>query len=373
MTKTIIAERLFDGQTFQDNVAVTIADGKITAVGGDAPADAEVLKGTLAPGLIDVQVNGGGGKLFNSDTSVEAINTIMQAHAKFGTTGMMPTLITDGIDTIRNAADAMAEAIAQGVPGILGVHFEGPHLSVPKRGVHSTQHIRELADAEMEVYTRKDLGIKMVTVAPENVGPDSIRELVKNEVRVCLGHTNTDFETTMAAIEAGASGFTHLFNAMSPMTSRAPGVTGAALLDKETWCGLIVDGHHVHTGSAQLAIKAKPERIMLVTDAMSPVGTTDTSFPFFDGTVIREGSKLTNPEGALAGSVLDMIGAVKNTVETLDVSLAESLRMAAQYPADYLGVGDQYGSIEVGKQADFIVFDGDYNVTANFIAGERQF
>ncbi|NTS76616.1 N-acetylglucosamine-6-phosphate deacetylase [Catenovulum sp. SM1970] len=369
---TIIAERLFDGEKFQQNVAVTFEGDKIVSVGGDAPADAVKVAGTVAPGLIDIQVNGGGGKLLNSDTNVEALEIMMKAHGQFGTTAMLPTLITDRIDVIRNAADAIAAAIEKGVPGIIGVHFEGPHLSIPKRGAHATEYIRELSADEMAVYTRKDLGIVKVTVAPENVTPAQIKELVDNGVIVFLGHTNTDFDTTMKAIEAGASGFTHLYNAMSPMTSREPGVTGAALLS-DAYCGIIIDGHHVHAGSAKVAIKAKPGKIILVSDSMPPVGTTETHFVLANEKVTREGSKLTNESGALAGSVLDMIGAVKNTVETLDVSLEEALRMASQYAADCIGLGDQLGAIAPGKQADFIVFNDQYEVTASWIAGQQQF
>ncbi|WP_462163831.1 N-acetylglucosamine-6-phosphate deacetylase [Pseudoalteromonas xiamenensis] len=367
--KTYIAERLFDGENFRDNVLFSVANGKIHFENID-PTSAEKLHGLVVPGFIDVQVNGGGGGFFNAEQTQKCLATIVDAHSQFGSTGLMPTLITDDIEVMRRAADTVSKAISEDQSGILGIHFEGPHLSHPKKGTHSEQFLRPISEAEFDVYARQDLGIKMVTLAPETVSLDDIRRLLSLDVKVCIGHSNADFETTMNALNAGVDGFTHLFNAMSAFTSREPGVVGAALWDNNSWCGLIVDGHHVHAASAKLAIRTKQQgKVILVTDAMPPVGTDMTEFDFFDGRkVIRTGDRLNSTTGELAGSVLDMASAVRNTVQTLDVTLAESLRMASLYPAQYLGLKNK-GRLLEGFDADFVVLDGELHVIQTYIAG----
>ncbi|WNC71059.1 N-acetylglucosamine-6-phosphate deacetylase [Thalassotalea psychrophila] len=369
MLNTINIAKFFDGQTLRENVAVSFADGKIVSV---EKAEIDIQPGIMAPGYIDVQVNGGGGALFNSDPTVETIKTIGLAHAKFGTTGFLPTLITDKVDVMQLAADAVSEALKQQTPGVLGVHFEGPHLSIPKKGVHSPEFIRSITKDEMAVFTRQDLGKVVVTLAPENVSTDDIKTLVSAGVHVCLGHSNADYGTVVKALAAGATGFTHLFNAMSAFESRAPGMVGAALLDDNSWCGIIIDGHHVHFDTARLAIKAKTTgKIMLVTDAMPPVGTDDDSFPFFDSKIIRTGDRLNALTGELAGSCLDMAGAVKNTVEYLQVELTEALRMASTYPSEFLVLDNQKGRLQPGACADFIILNDDLTVQQTWIAGQQ--
>ena len=362
--------RLFDGEQWFENVSVSINNGVIHAV---APASGAVKQGLLVPGFIDVQVNGGGGALFNTAPDRQSLRTMMQAHARFGTTAMLPTVITDSVDVMLQAADAIASAIADKEPGIIGVHFEGPHLSVPKKGVHPQQHIRELSEAELAIYGRDDLGIKLVTVAPENITPDQIRKLTALNVIVCLGHSNADAATVQAALDAGATGFTHLYNAMSPLTSREPGMVGVALSDPNSWCGVIFDGHHMHPVAAKVALAAKPRgKLMIVTDAMSPVGTDDTEFDFFTGKVIREGSKLTNEAGSLAGSVLDMAAAVKYAVTELAVAPDEALRMASLYPAQFLSCRPS-GRIVAGAQADLVLLDDTFQVQQSWINGQPVF
>jgi N-acetylglucosamine-6-phosphate deacetylase len=361
--------RLFDGEQWHSSVRVSVTDGVINRIEPCAAGDCVDL--TLVPGFIDVQVNGGGGALFNTAPTIDSLRTMLKAHAGFGTTAMLPTVITDSVETMQHCADAIAAAIAGGEPGILGVHFEGPHLSVPKRGVHPTEHIRGLSADELALYGRRDLGIKLVTVAPENVTPEQISQLVELNVIVCLGHSNADGATVEAALAAGATGFTHLYNAMSPLTSREPGMVGVALADRNSWCGIIFDGHHVHPVAARLALAAKPRgKMLIVTDAMSPVGTHDTEFPFFTGKVTRDGNKLTNDAGSLAGSVLDMAGAVQYAVTELGVEQAEALRMASLYPAEFLGIADQMGRIAVGYRADFVLLDQKGLVQQCFIAGQ---
>lgn len=361
--------RLFDGEQWHTNVRVTAEAGLITEIAACSAAECADL--TLAPGFIDVQVNGGGGALFNTAPTIDSLRTMLKAHAGFGTTAMLPTVITDSVATMQQCADAIAAAVAAGEPGILGVHFEGPHLSVPKRGVHPTEHIRGLSADELALYGRTDLGIKLVTVAPENVTPEQIRQLVALNVIVCLGHSNADGATVAAALAAGATGFTHLYNAMSPLTSREPGMVGVALADRNSWCGIIFDGHHVHPVAAKLALAAKPRgKMLIVTDAMSPVGTNDTEFPFFAGKVTRVGNKLTNDAGSLAGSVLDMAGAVQYAVTELGTEQGEALRMAALYPAEFLGIADRAGRIAAGYRADLVLLDQKGVVQQCFIAGQ---
>jgi len=359
--------RLFDGEQWLERQSIQVENGRIVRI---QPARGEVQNLTLAPGFIDVQVNGGGGALFNTDTSVEALRTMVKAHSQFGSTLLMPTVITDSLDTMTAAANSIAAAIAANEPGIAGVHFEGPHLSVPKRGVHPTAHIRQLTEGEMAIYRRTDLGIKLVTVAPENVSPAQITQLVEAGVIVCLGHSNADAATTQAALAAGATGFTHLYNAMSPLTSREPGVVGVALADASSWCGLILDGHHIHPLSVKVALAAKPKgKLMIVTDAMSPVGTHQTEFDFFEGKVIRQGNKLTNLEGSLAGSVLDMADAVRYAHQTLGVALGEALRMASLYPAEFLGIANSRGRLQPGYIADMVLLDEHGQVQRCYLAG----
>lgn len=367
--------RLFDGQNFLDDQVLTITNGVISAIDADISHVDIKAAGLVVPGFIDLQVNGGGGALFNDSPSLDKLKTIIAAHTKFGTTAMMPTLITDKIEVMEQAADALAEAITEKVPGIVGIHFEGPHLSIAKKGTHCAELIRPISEAEWQVLSRKNIGQVMITLAPETVSTPDIARMVTLGIKVCLGHTNADFMTAQKAVDAGATGFTHLFNAMSPLQGREPGVVGCALLNDNTQAGLIVDGHHVDYASCQLAIKAKPAGgIFLVTDAMPPVGTDIKEFPLYDKTVYVENGKLTSSTGELAGSSLDMATAVKNTHLELKVPLDEALRMASLYPAQYL-YGQQEmlrGQLNVGQYADFVVLNDDFSVNETWISGRKM-
>jgi len=372
--KRFHAKRLFDGQAFLDDQVLTIVDGQIMAIDQDISNSDVTVNGLVAPGYIDLQVNGGGGALFNDSPSVDNLKIIMSAHAKFGTTAMMPTLITDKVEVMQQAAEAIAQAIDEAVPGIIGIHFEGPHLSVEKKGTHCADYIRPISDAEWKILSRQDIGEIIVTLAPETVSTEDVNRMVKLGVKVCLGHTNADYQTAQQAIDAGASGFTHLFNAMSPLQGREPGVVGAALLNNHTSCGLIVDGFHVDYASCKLAIQAKPQgKVFLVTDAMPPVGTNQTQFALYDRTVYVDNGKLTSTTGELAGSSLDMASAVKNTHQKLGIELSESMRMASLYPAQYLYQNQSVirGELTPGKQADMVVLNDDLSVKETWISGEK--
>jgi len=369
------AENLFDGKTIKKNQLITVEGGTIRAIeSAQCQDDGIQLSGLVAPGFVDVQVNGGGGVLFNNQPTLETLITMSRAHQQFGSTAMLPTLITDDFATMQLAANAVASALAQKVDGIIGIHFEGPHLSQPKKGIHPTQHIRQISPDEMALFKRPDLGLVCVTLAPENVPVEVIEELVQANVTVCLGHSNASAEQTLAALKAGAQGFTHLFNAMSPLQSREAGMVGAALLNASSYCGLIVDHEHVDITSCQLAIKCKtPERIMLVTDAMSHVGSEQIELQFAGMQINRQGNKLTIEGGRLAGSALDMASAVRHCIQDLRCTIEEALIMASTTPASFLGLQQQKGYLAPGFDADWVVLTEQYYVNATYIAGEQVF
>ena len=353
MRTTLIAEQLFDGKTLHENHPISFEDGKIIAFDTIKGAIENKVSGLLTAGFIDTQVNGGGGYLLNQDTNLHTLKAMTNAHAKFGTSSLLPTLITSNVKKIEQTANLISTALAQNTPGIIGVHFEGPHISEPKKGIHSSQQIRGISQQELDIYCRDDLGIKVVTLAPESVDCDIIKTLVASNVHVCLGHSNATFAQTQAALAAGASGFTHLFNAMSALESREPNMVGAALLDEQSWCGLILDGHHVHPSTAKLAYKVKAaHKMMLVTDSMSTIGSEQTNLQFDGHQISLTGDKLTSNTGQLAGSALNMITAVNNAVKMLNIPFIDALKMASLYPAQFLGIADSYGQLAIGSNAD---------------------
>ena len=379
MKTIILAEKVLMNGAWQHNQVLSIEKGVIADIAPlsyfkkDATATInERIRGAVIPGYIDTQVNGGGGAMFNHAPTIESINAMAEAHLKYGTTTLFPTLITDDIDTIEQAADAVSEAISQAHPSVEGVHFEGPHLSVEKKGVHLPRYIRALSDRELATYTRRDIGQVLITVAPENVPCDIIRDLVGQGVIVALGHSNAPFETVQNALDAGASGFTHLYNAMSPLTSREPGMVGAALLNNSV-CGIIVDHHHIHPKAVELAYKVKgPHQLMLVTDAMAHVGASDTTIAFFDTHITRQGNKLTTPDGTLAGSCLDMHGAVTNSINDINIALEHASTMASATPARFTKIHDRVGELEVGKRANFLVINNDNTLLEVWQNGSKR-
>lgn len=324
----------------------------------------------LLPGFIDVQVNGGGGVLFNDTPTVATIRRIGAGHRRYGTTGFLPTLISDNPDVMRAALAAVEQALAEGVPGVLGIHLEGPYLARARQGVHDPKYFHRPDSEELALLRAGHRGVRLLTLAPECVPLTSIAALAAAGVIVCAGHTAADYATVRAALAGGLRGFTHLFNAMTPFGSREPGVVGAALEDPNSWCGLIVDGHHVHPASLRVAIAAKPRgKMLLVTDAMPPVGSDFPDFVLNGETItIRDGICQTG-QGVLAGSALNMAGAVRNCVQLLGLPLDEAVRMASTYPADFLGLGTSHGRIAAGYRADLVLLDDDYRVRQSWIGG----
>lgn len=324
----------------------------------------------LVPGFIDCQVNGGGGVLFNAAPDVATIRRIGAAHRRFGTTGFLPTLISDDTAVMRAAIEAVAEALREHAPGVLGIHLEGPFLAPERKGVHDATRFRAPDAALIDLIASLGPGRTLLTVAPERVSPEVIAQLTARGVIVSLGHTAATYAVTRAAFDAGARGVTHLYNAMSPLQSREPGVVGAALEDARSWCGLVLDGEHVHPAAARIALAAKPRgKLMLVTDAMPPVGSDATSFELYGERIEVRDGVLRNQAGALAGSCLDMASAVRNAVRLLGVGLDEAVRMASTYPATFLGREQTIGAIAAGKRADFVVLNEDLSVHQVWIGG----
>ncbi len=367
--------RVFDGTDFQSGKAVIIRGGKVDAIveNRHIPENISVIDAgnqILAPGLIDVQVNGGGGVLLNDEPNVDGIRAIMAGHRKYGTTAMLPTLITDHRDIMEAAIKAVTDAINQNIPGIVGIHLEGPYLNAERKGVHDANIIRPMEDDAIDLLSRLPNGRVLVTMAPEKATKGTIKKLADRGVLVCAGHTAGTYSHIQTAIAEGMRGFTHLFNAMSPMTHREPGVVGAAMADDSTWCGLIADGYHVHPAVLKVAIHAKAKgKIMLVTDAMPTVGADEKRFVLGGEEIIATDGRCALADGTLAGSDLDMIAAVKNCVEMVGIDLGEALRMASLYPAAFLKLDDVMGRIAPGYQADMILFDDDYSVTHSWIKG----
>jgi N-acetylglucosamine-6-phosphate deacetylase len=376
MATALVGGEILNGQGFARGLAVLMDGDRIAAVLPEAEALAraderfDLAGGRLVPGYIDTQVNGGGGVLFNSEQSVDAIAAIGAAHRRYGTTGFLPTLISDDLDVIDRAMRAVEQAIEAGVPGVLGVHIEGPFINAARAGIHDKAKFRLLDERARALLSSLRVGRTLVTLAPELTEPDMIAQLSAAGVIVAAGHTDAAFEEIGGAIAAGVTGFTHLFNAMSPLTARAPGVVGAALSDSFTFCGIIVDGRHVHPAALRLALKCKPlDRFMLVTDAMPSVGLAEKAFTLQGQTIRVEDGVCVSPDGTLAGSDLDMAAAVRNCVELLDLSPVDAVRMASLHPAHFLGLDHLLGRIAAGQKANLALLDADYGVQATWIDG----
>jgi N-acetylglucosamine-6-phosphate deacetylase len=374
--RALVNARILAGAEWRTGHALLLEAGRIRDLVPESEASRSATRQDLgglllAPGFIDLQVNGGGGVLFNDAPTLETIARIGAAHRRFGTTGFLATLITTDRATMAQAADAARGALRAAVPGMLGLHFEGPHLNPARKGVHDARHMRPMEDEDQALLMPEGAGRTLVTLAPECVPTERIRALAAAGIRVSAGHTDAGHAQLCAAIDAGLSGFTHLFNAMSPLSSREPGALGTALADPRAWCGIILDGHHVHATSARIAWRAKAKgRLFLVTDAMAPVGTDATSFMLGGRRIEVEGGRCTDEDGVLAGSVLDMASAVRNAVQRIGIPLEEALAMASSVPAAFLGVAHERGRIAPGLRADLVLLDHDLRVRATWIAGE---
>ena len=339
------------------------------------PADmpCEDLGGMLlAPGFIDTQVNGGGGVLFNDAPTVEGIAAIGRAHRRFGTTGFLPTLISDDLGTVDRAMRAVEAGIAEGVPGLLGIHLEGPFLNEQRRGIHDAAKFRQLDMAGVELLSSLRAGVTLVTLAPECAPAPLLHELTANGVIVSAGHTEATYDQMNAAFAAGITGVTHLFNAMTPLQTRNPGAVGAVLQDRSAWAGIIADGVHVDPAVLRIALRCRPvDRFMLVTDGMPTVGTAEKTFRLDGREIHVERGACFAEDGTLAGSNLDMATAVRNAEDMLGVPLADAIDMASAAPATFLRMGFACGAIAAGMVADLVLLDGDRRVVRTWIAGKE--
>ncbi len=329
--------------------------------------------GFLLPGFIDTQVNGGGGALFNEDPSVDTLRVIGAAHRRFGTTSFLPTLISDDLSVIARAIDAVRDAIAAKVPGVIGIHIEGPCLNEQRKGAHDAAKFRGLDAGDVALLSSLGVGRTLVTLAPEMTTPEMISRLARAGVVVSAGHTNASHADIATALAHGVTGFTHLFNAMSPLTSREPGTVGAALDDPGSWCGIIVDGHHVDPVVLRIALRCKRlERFMLVTDAMASVGAEQTSFMLQGRKITVRDGMCVDEQGILTGSALDMASAVRNATQLLGVALPAAAGMASAHPAAFLGLDEELGRIAPGYRANLVHVDDGIHVRRTWIEGESS-
>lgn len=376
----ITGARIFDGADWHDDAALLIEFGFVCGiVRRDAiPAHAgrtELDGGMIVPGFIDLQVNGGGGVLFNNAPTLDSIRTICRAHAQFGTTALLPTLITDTVEVNEAAIAAGIAAHEQRVPGFLGLHLEGPHLALSRKGTHDPALIRPMDDADLARLTQAALSLPnlLCTLAVESSSPQQIAALAAAGAVVSLGHTDASYAAAETAFAAGASMATHLFNAMSQLGNREPGLVGAVLDAGQVFAGLIADGIHVHPAAIAVALRAKKQgtgRIFLVTDAMSQTGTDITSFTLNGRTITRADGALRLADGTLAGADLDMIDAVNFMIDTIGLPPDGVFRMAALYPAQAMGIAETHGHLRPRAQASFVHLSDTRQVRSTWISGE---
>ncbi|HEX2352907.1 MAG TPA: N-acetylglucosamine-6-phosphate deacetylase [Xanthobacteraceae bacterium] len=373
----IAADHVFDGAVMRERTAVIMDGARILDLvpTTDLPRTMSIRAmpegAWLAPGFIDLQVNGGGDVLFNDQPSAQAARTIAAAHRRRGTTGLLPTLLSDSAEKMRRALDAV-NAVVSSEPGILGLHLEGPYLSPEKPGVHDRRQLRQPSPDELAMLTAPRSGVLLVTLAPEIVPPGFIAQLVASGVCVSLGHSMASYQQTRAAMAEGLTGFTHLFNAMRPLSSREGGPIARALESPDAWYGLIVDGVHVDPAMLRLALRGLGHPI-LVSDAMPPVGGHRSSFSLHGDTITARDGYCVRDDGTLAGTVLDMAAAVRNCVRLLGVPLPEALRFASTHPATFLGLGQTLGRLAPGYRADLVAFDAtDMTVVATWVAGQEN-
>ncbi len=374
--KIFYGARIFDGERFHDDCAVVIEGASIRALTRfeDRPGGGEQVDlggGVLSPGFIDWQINGGGGVLFNASPTVEGVARIAAAHRRAGVTAFLPTVVTDAPGVLTQALAAAREA-RERVPGALGIHVEGPFIDMKRKGVHPPEFIRPMKEEDLESLIAAHAGVMVVTLAPASVPLDFIRRLANAGIIVSLGHSDASAEEAQAVFGAGASAATHLYNAMSQLSSRAPGVVGAALTDSRIICGLIADGEHAHALAYRVALAAKgPRGVALVSDAMSPAAGGPDVFELQGRRMTRVGNKLVAEDGTLAGAAITMRDAIDYLVKQLEVPLADALMMATLTPARLLRVDDRIGRLKPGHRADLVHMTDNLEV-AEVWTGSRR-
>lgn len=376
MKQALIGAQLFSGKEFFDNRALLIDGENIIDVINehDIPNNFEIQKlngGILSPGFIDLQVNGGGGKLFNNSPDKESLNAIIEAHQHFGTTSIMPTVISDSLNVLKRCATTISEEIECN-KSLLGVHIEGPFFNVKYRGVHQKQYINTINSDYLNLFESLQDFPVMLTLAPECISTKQLKHLKSLGFKILAGHTDASYDQLEEAIKYGLDGFTHLFNAMGQISAREPGVVGSALTFDNTTASIIVDLHHVHPSLIQMVYKQKPQgKLFFVSDSMATIHHGEPSFELYDEVVSESNGRIINSEGKLAGSSITQIDAIKNAYQSCNIPLNEALAMASRYPAEYLGVANYLGSLESGYRADLTHFSLDFQVQNVWVAGKQ--
>lgn len=376
MKQAITGSKLFNGIDFIEHKALLIDDQHIAGiVNEDAiPTDFQVKKlegGVLSPGFIDLQVNGGGGKLFNNSPDKESLNTIISAHQYFGTTSIMPTVISDSLNILQKCTDTISNEINNN-HSLLGIHIEGPFFNVKYRGVHQKQYINTINASYLNLFETLDKFPVMLTLAPECISIKQLKHLKSLGFKILAGHTDANYDQLEEAVKYGLDGFTHLFNAMGQISAREPGVVGSAFDFDETSASIIVDLHHVHPSLINLSFKQKPKgKLFFVSDSMATINHGEPSFELYDEVVSESNGRIINSEGKLAGSSITQIDAIKNAYQKCSIPLESAISMATLYPAEYLGVSDYIGQLKKGYRADLAHFDSNFHVQNVWLAGKQ--
>ena len=376
MKQAITGSKLFNGIDFIEHKALLIEDQHIAGiVNKDAiPTDFQVKKlegGILSPGFIDLQVNGGGGKLFNNSPDKESLNTIISAHQYFGTTSIMPTVISDSLNILQKCTDIISNEINNN-HSLLGIHIEGPFFNVKYRGVHQKQYINTINASYLNLFETLDKFPVMLTLAPECISIKQLKHLNSLGFKILAGHTDANYDQLEEAVKYGLDGFTHLFNAMGQISAREPGVVGSAFDFDETSASIIVDLHHVHPSLINLSFKQKPKgKLFFVSDSMATINHGEPSFELYDEVVSESNGRIINSEGKLAGSSITQIDAIKNAYQKCSIPLESAISMATLYPAEYLGVSDYIGQLKKGYRADLAHFDSNFHVQNVWLAGKQ--
>ena len=376
MKQAITGSKLFNGIDFIEHKALLIDDQHIAGiVNEDAiPTDFQVKKiegGILSPGFIDLQVNGGGGKLFNNSPDKESLNTIISAHQYFGTTSIMPTVISDSLNILQKCTDTISNEINNN-HSLLGIHIEGPFFNVKYRGVHQKQYINTINASYLNLFETLDKFPVMLTLAPECISIKQLKHLKSLGFKILAGHTDANYDQLEEAVKYGLDGFTHLFNAMGQISAREPSVVGSAFDFDETSASIIVDLHHVHPSLINLSYKQKPKgKLFFVSDSMATINHGEPSFELYDEVVSESNGRIINSEGKLAGSSITQIDAIKNAYQKCNIPLESAISMATLYPAEYLGVSDYIGQLKKGFRADLAHFDSDFDVHNVWLAGKQ--
>ena len=376
MKKALTGAKLFTGENFLENKALLIEDKYIAGIVGKAniPKNFEIQKlngGILSPGFIDLQVNGGGGKLFNNSPDKESLNTIIEAHQYFGSTSIMPTVISDSLNILQKCTETISNEINNN-HSLLGVHIEGPFFNAKYRGVHQKKYINTINASYLSLFEKLDEFPVMITLAPECISIKQLKYLKSLGFKILAGHTDASYDQLEEAIKYGLDGFTHLFNAMGQISAREPSVVGSAFDFDETSASIIVDLHHVHPSLINLSFKQKPKgKLFFVSDSMATINHGKPSFELYDEVVSESNGRIINSEGKLAGSSITQIDAIKNAYQKCNIPLESAIAMATLYPAKYLGVSHYIGQLKKGHRADLAHFDSSFKVRNVWLSGKK--